>query len=204
MSAASHVEGVHRHFIRAADGSVSFTGDAADMPAFDEERFVPVEVKAGSLVLLHGANVHLRWDGWGRWAEAGSCHPDVACCGSLPTLACSQGRSLDCCPAPLTTCPPRASCRSKENSSPLSRHAYAVHFVEGVPGFEWQSNNWLQRPADMPFEPLLPEQQEAAPAAAAGARQPAYTHARGSGQRVAAGRPAAAPAAGAARSARPY
>ena len=91
-------------------------------------------------------------------------------------------------------------CRSKENSSPLSRHAYAVHFVEGAPGFEWASNNWLQRPADMPFEPLLPEQAAAAPAAAPAARQPAYAHAPGSTQRVAAARPAAAPA----RSARPY
>lgn len=61
--AGSHVDGVHRRFLRAADGSVSFTGDAADMPAFDEARFLPVEVKAGSLVLLHGANVHLRWAG---------------------------------------------------------------------------------------------------------------------------------------------
>jgi phytanoyl-CoA hydroxylase len=144
---------VHRRFLRAADGSVSFTGEAADMPAFDEERFLPVEVKAGSLVLLHGANVHL----------------------------------------------------SKENSSPLSRHAYAVHFVEGGPGYEWQTDNWLQRPADMPFEPLLPEQPAAAPAAAApAARQPAYAHTRGSAPRVAAARPAAAPASGVVRSARPY
>ncbi len=61
IQAGSHTDGVHRHFLRAADGSVSFTGSAEDMPAFDETRFRPVEVKAGSLVLLHGANVHLRW-----------------------------------------------------------------------------------------------------------------------------------------------
>lgn len=76
VPAGSHVDGVHRRFLRAADGSVSFTGDAADMPAFDEAHFLPVEVKAGSLVLLHGANVHLRWVGWaseGVTQQRGEC-----------------------------------------------------------------------------------------------------------------------------------
>lgn len=46
------------------------------MPAFDDSQFVPVEVKAGSLVVLHGANVHFRWVGgafgrqWGKeWLQ---------------------------------------------------------------------------------------------------------------------------------------
>ena len=59
--------------MRAEDGSVSFAGD---MPAFDDSQFVPVEVKAGSLVVLHGANVHFRWVGgafgrqWGKeWLQ---------------------------------------------------------------------------------------------------------------------------------------
>ena len=65
--AGSHLGGVHRRFMRAEDGSVSFAGD---MPAFDDSQFVPVEVKAGSLVVLHGANVHLRWVGVGL-AERG-------------------------------------------------------------------------------------------------------------------------------------
>jgi len=69
--AGSHQQGVHRRFLRAPDGAVSFD---APSPAFDDSQFVPVEVPAGSLVLLHGANVHL----------------------------------------------------SKENTSPLSRHAYAM------------------------------------------------------------------------------
>ena len=51
-----HAGGVHRRFLRADDGSVSFEGE---MPAFEEGAFVPVEAKAGTLVLLHGANVHL-------------------------------------------------------------------------------------------------------------------------------------------------
>jgi hypothetical protein len=49
------------------------------------------------------------------------------------------GRLLDC---------------SKENSSPHSRHAYSIHFVEGAPGYRWVPDNWLQRTPDLPFEPL--------------------------------------------------
>jgi len=53
----SHSTGVHKRFVRSADGSVSFDGDAAEAK-YDTSAFVPIEVKAGSLVLLHGANVH--------------------------------------------------------------------------------------------------------------------------------------------------
>lgn len=52
----SHKAGVYRRFCRAADGSVAFGGE---LPAFDEAAFEPVEVKAGTLVLLHGANLHM-------------------------------------------------------------------------------------------------------------------------------------------------
>ncbi|KAK9814685.1 hypothetical protein WJX72_009793 [[Myrmecia] bisecta] len=41
---------------------------------------------------------------------------------------------------------------SHENSSPHSRHAYSVHYVEGTA--EWAPQNWMQRRADLPFEPL--------------------------------------------------
>lgn len=104
------------------------------------------QVRAGSLVLLHGANVHL----------------------------------------------------SKENTSPLSRHAYAMHFVEGAPGYDWQPTNWLQRRADLPFEPLY----DRSSSGAAPAMPPAYRHVvrPGAVQRA----PAAAPAPGPAAGARPY
>ncbi|KAI3436792.1 hypothetical protein D9Q98_006203 [Chlorella vulgaris] len=95
----SHLDGVHRRFVRAPDGTVSFEGD---MPEFEEAAFVPLEAKAGSLVLLHGANVHT----------------------------------------------------SKENNSPVSRHAYTMHFVESAPGYTYATDNWLQRRAEVPFEPL--------------------------------------------------
>jgi phytanoyl-CoA hydroxylase len=98
-AAGSHLDGVHRRFVRAPDGTVSFEGD---MPEFEEAAFVPLEAKAGSLVLLHGANVHT----------------------------------------------------SKENNSPVSRHAYTMHFVESAPGYTYATDNWLQRRAEVPFEPL--------------------------------------------------
>ena len=40
----------------------------------------------------------------------------------------------------------------RENTSPRSRHAYSVHFVEER--VHWDPSNWLQRPADIPFKPL--------------------------------------------------
>ena len=57
----SHKAGVHKQFIRAEDGSVSFTGANLPIEVLDDDdscQFTPVEVKAGTLVLLHGANLH--------------------------------------------------------------------------------------------------------------------------------------------------
>jgi len=34
---------------------------------------------------------------------------------------------------------------SKENSSPAARHAYSIHVVDGRPGVDYPSDNWLQR-----------------------------------------------------------
>ncbi|PSC71492.1 phytanoyl-dioxygenase [Micractinium conductrix] len=143
----SHTKGVHRRFLRAPDGSVTFDADA---PQLDDSGFVPVEVKAGSLVLLHGANVH----------------------------------------------------RSSENSSPLSRHAYSMHIVEGAPGYAWQPDNWLQRRADVPFEPLY---DHSSGSGSSSKRAPAFVHAAAACR--AAAPSAVAPAAvgrPAAAGARPY
>ena len=35
-----------------------------------------------------------------------------------------------------------------------SRHAYALHFVEGGRGLRWSAGNWLQRDAGKPFVPV--------------------------------------------------
>ena len=56
---------------------------------------------------------------------------------------------------------------SKENTSPISRHAYAMHVVEGAPGYAWASDNWLQRPIELPFEPFYDNTAAAEGAAAA-------------------------------------
>lgn len=104
----SHKAGVHKHFVRdPIDSAVSFTGA---MPEIDMNEFEPVEVKAGTLVLLHGANLHM----------------------------------------------------SRENKSGKSRHAFSVHCVEGAPGVNYRSDNWLQRKKDFPFEPLYDDTTAAA------------------------------------------
>eukprot|EP00884_Botryococcus_braunii_P020593 jgi/Botrbrau1/7217/Bobra.0021s0003.1 len=85
------------------DGAgVKFDKEPLDY-AMDE--FVPLEVKAGTLVLLHGRLVHY----------------------------------------------------SKENTSPVSRHAYTVHVVESKPGVTYAEDNWLQRRPDFPFKELYSE-----------------------------------------------
>ncbi|CAM6090754.1 unnamed protein product [Calypogeia fissa] len=50
----SHKGGVFRRFIAEKDG-VRFDNDP---PPFDESKFVPLEMRAGSLVVLHGALLH--------------------------------------------------------------------------------------------------------------------------------------------------
>ena len=42
---------------------------------------------------------------------------------------------------------------SAPNRSPVSRHAYSVHFIDqGVAA--WDDANWLRRKEGFPFEPL--------------------------------------------------
>lgn len=52
----SHKAGLLRRFLRAPDGSVSFD---RDMPEVAEEGFVPLEVRAGGLVVIHGEVLHM-------------------------------------------------------------------------------------------------------------------------------------------------
>ena len=53
-----HKAGVSRRFVHR-NGRMTFEGE---MPAVDPAAFVPLPVPAGSLVLLHGANQHYRWE----------------------------------------------------------------------------------------------------------------------------------------------
>jgi len=58
-------------------------------------------------------------------------------------------------PFPLPHAPPPARRgRSAENTSPVSRAAYSVHYVEGGPGVTWLPDNWLARPPESPWTPL--------------------------------------------------
>lgn len=53
----SHKQGVMRRFIRSDNGKVHFEGSLPDYGS-ELEGFEPIEVAAGSLVILHGTNVH--------------------------------------------------------------------------------------------------------------------------------------------------
>jgi phytanoyl-CoA hydroxylase len=67
--------------------------------------FEPIECSAGTLVLLHGENVHY----------------------------------------------------SAENTSPVSRHSWALHVVESAAPFVWAEDNWAHRRPEMPWTPLYDE-----------------------------------------------
>ena len=83
----SHKAGVRRK-MAVTNGKTSFEPPTAE--EYDLETFVPLEMKAGDMVILHGSNIHY----------------------------------------------------SRENTSPKSRHAYSVHYVEGAEGYQWPEGNW--------------------------------------------------------------
>jgi ectoine hydroxylase-related dioxygenase (phytanoyl-CoA dioxygenase family) len=73
-----------------------------EVPEFEysTEGAVPLEVKAGSIVILDGGFLHFS---------------------------------------------------EKNTSRDKQRHAYTLHTVEGGKGVKFTDDNWIQRPADMPF-----------------------------------------------------
>lgn len=81
----SHVHGIHRRFYEQEDGKQGYDKPAQE---YKIEDFVPLEVPAGTLVVLHGAVVHF----------------------------------------------------SEENTSPKSRHAYTVHYIDAES--RWDEANW--------------------------------------------------------------
>jgi len=84
-----HKLGLKKRFSRAETGGTKF--EVLDESSWPDESLVPLEVKAGTLVLLHGLLPHM----------------------------------------------------SYANRSPKSRHAYAVHVVDGIA--EYPAENWLRR-----------------------------------------------------------
>ena len=101
----SHKLGVCRRFRRKdAPGQGTEFCPAVSSPGegWDLSNAVPVEVAAGTLVILHSAVVHY----------------------------------------------------SEENKSDVARHAYSIHVVDGREGVIYPADNWLQRPAGMPFKEI--------------------------------------------------
>lgn len=94
-----HRLGLKKRFSRANAGTGAGGGtrfDVLDDSPWPDERLVPLEAKAGTLVLLHGLLPHM----------------------------------------------------SYANRSPKSRHAYAVHLIDGTA--DYPASNWLRRSAEMP------------------------------------------------------
>ncbi|KAK9918248.1 hypothetical protein WJX75_002555 [Coccomyxa subellipsoidea] len=58
----SHARGVARRFLRTPDNKVAFDKDVDYLQMLSKDDFVPLEVPSGSLVLLHGANVHFSYE----------------------------------------------------------------------------------------------------------------------------------------------
>jgi len=94
----SHVGGVRKRMVRKAEDELGIEFRGGEEDPWDEEKGVALECPEGSMVMLHGAVLHM----------------------------------------------------SKDNDSDKSREAYTVHVVESE-GAEWSKENWLQRPAGIPF-----------------------------------------------------
>ncbi len=44
---------------------------------------------------------------------------------------------------------------SADNRSPVARHAYTLHAIEGKEGVNYPADNWLQRPSEFPFREIV-------------------------------------------------
>lgn len=117
------LDGLVRRFIRGEKG-VTFDRPS---PIYHQEDFVPVEVKAGSLVVIHGDLIHQ------RSVELNSvAHPQITKKMKRKTFLISHTLffivffCLD---------------YSFENQSSKSRHAYSLHVVD-TEGCKWAQENW--------------------------------------------------------------
>jgi hypothetical protein len=119
------------------DGSVDteFTGEQRQ---YADDDFVPKEMKAGSLVLIHGEVRR-------QFTRA------AAACLMKSTSRAPLSSSPY--PAHLTPCS-QVVHKSEANLSDKSRHAYTFHVVESD-GVSYDKGNWLQYPEGKEFPPLL-------------------------------------------------
>ena len=119
-----------RVFGRRTDGSVGWSdegrgGEPSGPPELPTEGAVPLEARPGTLVVLDGAVVH-----FSRANDGGG-------------GACSSSAGND-----------GSNSAGQGSSARRSRHAYALHFVEGGKGLRWSERNWLQRGEEKPFVPV--------------------------------------------------
>ncbi len=89
-----HLSGMKKRFSRDDGGGTKI--EVLDASPWPDERLVPLEVKAGTQIVLHGLLPHM----------------------------------------------------SYANRSPKSRHAYALHVVDGTA--DYPASNWLRRSAELP------------------------------------------------------
>jgi phytanoyl-CoA hydroxylase len=86
-------------------------------PSYDQKDFVPLEVKSGALVVIHGDLIHQRWS-----SLYYNCFLVVMDCFSFSVMRFGLLYSF-------------------ENHSPVSRHALSLHVVD-TEGCEWSKDNW--------------------------------------------------------------
>lgn len=123
LSLCCIADGLVRRFIRGEEG-VTFDRPS---PAYDQKDFVPIEVKAGSLVVIHGDLIHQRSVTLFLlifWAI------HVIC------LLFWIVWKVSFCLFPL-----KYLDYSFENQSSKSRHVYSLHVVD-TDGCEWAQDNW--------------------------------------------------------------
>lgn len=126
----------------------------------------------GGLFLGHGRVFGRRDDGsvgWSDQAKNGkpSGPPEFSTVGAVPlearpgTLVVLDGavvhfsKANDGTVASFTSNADDSGSGKPSQKSAQSRHAYALHFVEGGKGLRWSERNWLQRSEENPFVPLF-------------------------------------------------
>lgn len=125
----------------STSSSSSSPYDAA--PELSVEGAVPLEAEPGTLVLLDGAVVHF------------SRANDGSSSSSTTTTATAAGEGQGNSSSGSSSKKEEEGGGGKAAKKPAqSRHAYALHVVEGGKGISWHERNWLQRPGDAPFVPL--------------------------------------------------
>ena len=106
-------------------------------------------------------------DGGGAPALAPSPPPSVGFDRPAPAYDLSAGVPLPAPTGTLVLLHGAVIHWSAPNRGAASRHAFTLHIAEGGDGSAWDSANWLQRPAEMPFEALYGAEEEDAAAVTA-------------------------------------